>query len=182
MGANIKYRLLAFAVVVSFAVFSVTPNLSWADEGIPIRLRHLDNPKIEALAEATYLAWTPSTQKISKPELKRIVRESTYYAWAHISDDSIPELVIQFGDAPSCGNIGCETHIFRKTGKGYELICADTMLDSDSAKGGPIILPQIDNGYHVLDAGEVFIRWNATKDQSGQLCTDELNPNFGLKD
>ena len=162
-------------------------------EGIPIVIRHLDNPEITAFAKTQFERWYKSDLKRLKdmqrnqfdPGRQQMIDRTialfpkdVVYGEADLNDDSVPELFIQFGDSGYCGSAGCMTFIYRHTASGFEYIC-QAYLDDPIPVGDPhgigIVLAAKNYGFHQIESDAGVIRWHRhQKYDSGELCSQHF--------
>jgi hypothetical protein len=99
--------------------------------------------------------------------------ELIQYLEADLNDDGVSELILQLTMGYYCGTAGCNSYVFRRTPEGFEEICSPTMYDLAID-----ILPQKENGYHLVDAGESIIHWSDHRERNGDICREEGKPGY----
>lgn len=170
------------AAVLASLAFALTPGLDQAGEASgPVVLHRLTDEATITFATRFLYKHHPQavnwsfTKRYREESWTQIARDQIYAAEPDIGGDS-PVLVLVVDNPNWCEADGCLGDIFRKTPKGYELICEAPLPSPEM----PLlsILPAIENGYHDLVTADHTILWNERQDfDSGRLCAVESRAN-----
>ncbi|HEY1723473.1 MAG TPA: hypothetical protein VGG27_19675 [Magnetospirillaceae bacterium] len=168
------------AAILTLVFVIASVGLSRADDVAgTIALHRIDDEGIASFAARFFykrhphpVNWSFAKRLRSEINWAEIVHDHAYAADAPIGDADRSVLIVVVDNPDWCEANGCLGDIFRKTPKGYELICETALPTPDVA---PLsILPTIENGYHDLATADHAILWNERQDfDSGQLCSIE---------
>ena|SRR5580693_630197 len=175
-AGNRVWRSVCLLSVASLIFFTSATSIP-ANEETRVVFRKLDNREMTEFANRALRQWYEDMNSGmgGTPSFRVILRTKVAYAEVDLNDDGTPERFLQIDDALWCGTAGCQSFIFRKTTTGFEKICEADLGDSGTPpRFGALVLPEKENGYHLIDTGSAIIHWHAEQAyDSGRLCWED---------